>query len=201
MLNNIKISQTTDEIILNVNVIAEIQEVIEELQTKIPKLRDFYQSAKIPIRVTGRLFTETEIDMVKKVINDEIDVEVKFDDVSDLLGLHAIKKTFETKTEISETKYIQNCIRSGQKEEYSGSLVIFGDVNAGAEIIAGGNIAVLGTLRGVAHAGANGNTMAVISANSIDVTQVRIANLVREIELKIDKCPVCKIKDNNIVIE
>ncbi len=201
MLNNIKISQTTEEIILNVNVIAEIQEVIEELKTKIPKLRDFYQSAKIPIRVTGRLFTETEIEMVKKIINDEIDVEVKFDDVSDLLGLHAIKKTFETKTEISETKYIQNCIRSGQKEEYSGSLVIFGDVNAGAEIIAGGNIAVLGTLRGVAHAGANGNTMAVISANSIDVTQVRIANLVREIELKIDKCPVCKIKDNNIVIE
>ncbi len=201
MLNNIKISQTTEEIILNVNVIAEIQEVLEELQTKIPKLRDFYQSSKIPIRVTGKLFSETEIEMIKKIINDEIDVEVKFDDVSDLLGLHAIKKTFETKTEISETKYIQNCIRSGQKEEYSGSLVIFGDVNAGAEIIAGGNIAILGSLRGLAHAGANGNTMAVISANSIDVTQVRIANLVREIELKIDKCPVCKIKDNNIVIE
>ena len=201
MLNNIKISQTTEEIILNVNVIAEIQEVLEELQTKIPKLRDFYQSSKIPIRVTGKLFSETEIEMIKKIINDEIEVDVKFDDVSDLLGLHAIKKTFETKTEISETKYIQNCIRSGQKEEYSGSLVIFGDVNAGAEIIAGGNIAILGSLRGLAHAGANGNTMAVISANSIDVKQVRIANLVREIELKIDKCPVCKIKDNNIVIE
>lgn len=201
MLNNIKISQTTEEIILNVNVIAEIQEVLEELQTKIPKLRDFYQSSKIPIRVTGKLFSETEIEVIKKIINDEIEVDVKFDDVSDLLGLHAIKKTFETKTEISETKYIQNCIRSGQKEEYSGSLVIFGDVNAGAEIIAGGNIAILGSLRGLAHAGANGNTMAVISANSIDVTQVRIANLVREIELKIDKCPVCKIKDNNIVIE
>ena len=143
MLNNIKISQTTEEIILNVNVIAEIQEVLEELQTKIPKLRDFYQSSKIPIRVTGKLFSETEIEMIKKIINDEIDVDVKFDDVSDLLGLHAIKKTFETKTEISETKYIQNCIRSGQKEEYSGSLVIFGDVNAGAEIIAGGNIAIL----------------------------------------------------------
>lgn len=201
MLNNIKISQTTEEIVLNVNVIAEIQEILEELQTKIPKLRDFYQSSKIPIRVTGKLFTETEIEMVKKIINDEIDVEVKFDDVSDLLGLHAIKKTFETKTEISETKYITNCIRSGQKEEYSGSLVIFGDVNAGAEVIAGGNIAILGALRGLAHAGANGNTMAVISANSIDVTQVRIANLVKEIETKIEKCPICKIKDNNIVIE
>ena len=201
MLNNIKISQTTEEIVLNVNVIAEIQEILEELQTKIPKLRNFYQSSKIPIRVTGKLFTETEIEMIKKIINDEIDVEVKFDDVSDLLGLHAIKKTFETKTEISETKYITNCIRSGQKEEYSGSLVIFGDVNAGAEVIAGGNIAILGALRGLAHAGANGNTMAVISANSIDVTQVRIANLVKEIETKIEKCPICKIKDNNIVIE
>ena len=201
MLNNIKISQTTEEIVLNVNVIAEIQEIIEELQNKIPKLRDFYQSSKIPIRVTGKLFTETEIEMIKKIINDEIDVEVKFDDVSDLLGLHAIKKTFETKTEISETKYITNCVRSGQKEEYSGSLVIFGDVNAGAEVIAGGNIAILGALRGLAHAGANGNTMAVISANSIDVTQVRIANLVKEIETKMEKCPICKIKDNNIIIE
>lgn len=201
MLNNIKISQTTEEITLNVNVIAEIQEVIEELQAKLPKLRDFYQSSKIPIRVTGRLFTESEIEKIKKIINDEIEVEVKFDDVSDLLGLHAIKKTFETKTEISETKYITNSIRSGQKEEYTGSLVIFGDVNAGAEVIAGGNIAILGTLRGLAHAGANGNTMAVISANSIDITQVRIANLVREVELKIDKCPICKIKDNNITIQ
>ena len=35
-------------------------------------------------------------------------IEIKFDDISDLLGLHAIKKTFQTKTEISETKYIQN---------------------------------------------------------------------------------------------
>lgn len=150
MLNNIKISQTTEEIILNVNVIADMQDILAELETKIPKLRDFYQSSKIPIRVKGKLFTETEMEMIKKVINSEIDVEIKFDDVSDLLGLHAIKKTFETNTEISETKFIQNSIRSGQKEEYTGSLVICGDVNAGAEIIAGGNIIIVGTLRGLA---------------------------------------------------
>ncbi|MCI8276724.1 MAG: hypothetical protein HFJ46_02175 [Clostridia bacterium] len=200
MLNNIKISQTTEEIILNVNVIADMQDILAELETKIPKLRDFYQSSKIPIRVKGKLFTETEMEMIKKVINSEIDVEIKFDDVSDLLGLHAIKKTFETNTEISETKFIQNSIRSGQKEEYTGSLVICGDVNAGAEIIAGGNIIIVGTLRGLAHAGANGNKKAIISANSIDITQVRIANLVKEVGEKIDKCPICKIDVNEIVI-
>lgn len=200
MLNNIKISQTTEEIILNVNVIADIHEILEELQTKIPRLRDFYQSSKIPIRVTGKLFTETEMDMIKKIIHSEINVEVKFDDVSDLLGLHAIKKTFETNTEISETKFIQNSIRSGQREEYTGSLVICGDVNAGAEVIAGGNIMILGSLRGLAHAGANGNKKALISANCIDITQIRIANLVKEVGERIEKCPICKINSNEILI-
>lgn len=66
MLNNIKISQTTEEIILNVNVIADMQDILAELETKIPKLRDFYQSSKIPIRVKGKLFTETEMEMIKK---------------------------------------------------------------------------------------------------------------------------------------
>ena len=200
MLNNIKISQTTNEIILNVNVIADINEILEELQAKLPKLRDFYQTSTIPMRVTGRLFTENEIKKVKAAINAEIPVEIKFDDISDLLGLHAIKKTFEADTDISETKFIQNSLRSGHKEEYPGSIVVCGDVNFGAEIIAGGNIMILGALRGVAHAGANGNTMALISANNIDVTQIRIANLVREVGEKVDKCPICKIEKNEIVI-
>ena len=200
MLNNIKISQTTNEIILNVNVIAEMNEILEELQIKLPRLRDFYQTSTIPMRVTGRLFTENEIKKVKAAIRAEIPVEIKFDDISDLLGLHAIKKTFEADTDISETKFIQNSLRSGHKEEYPGSIVVCGDVNFGAEIIAGGNIMILGALRGVAHAGANGNTMAIISANNIDLTQIRIANLVREVGEKVDKCPICKIEKNEIVI-
>ena len=137
MLNNIKISQTTDEIILSVNIVSDIEEIAEELQTKIVKLKEFYKSAKTPIRITGRLFTEGEIERLKKIINNEIEVEVNFDEPSDLLGLHAIKKTFKTEMDVSETKYIQYSLRSGQIEEYSGSLVIIGDVNAGAEVIAG----------------------------------------------------------------
>ncbi len=200
MLNNIRISQTINEIILNVNIISDINEIIEELEMKLPKLRDFYQSSTIPIRVTGRLFTESEIKKIKSIINSEIKVEIKFDEASDLLGLHAIKKTFEADTDISETKFVQNSLRSGQREEYPGSIVICGDVNAGAEIVAGGNIIILGALRGLAHAGANGNTMAIISANYIDVTQIRIANLVREVEERVDRCPICKIQKNEIIV-
>ena len=200
MLNNIKISQTTEEIVLTVNIIADIEEVAEELTEKITKLKEFYQSAKTPIRITGRLFTEGEMERLKKIITSEIEVDVNFDEPSDLLGLHAIKKTFKTEMDVSETKYIQYSLRSGQSEEYSGSLVIIGDVNAGAEVIAGGNIFILGALRGLAHAGASGNTNAVIAANSIDATQLRIANVVKEIEAKSEKFPICKIVNNEIVI-
>lgn len=202
MLNNIKVSHTTDEIVLSVNVIADIHEVIEELMLKLPKLKEFYDTSKLPFKVVGKLFTESEIEIIKKTVNEYISgAEIKFDDISDLLGLHTIKKTFETNTDISETKFVQNSIRSGQKEEYAGSIVICGDVNPGAEVIAGGNIMVLGTLRGVAHAGANGNKKAIISANCIEVTQVRIANLVKEVAEKMEKCPICYIEMNDIIIK
>lgn len=200
MLNNIRISQTTNEIILTVNFTANINEILEELQLKLPRLREFYQTNSIPIKVTGRIFNQQEMDKIRGLILSQIKVEINFDDASDLLGLHAIKKTFEADTDISETKFIQNSLRSGKREEYPGSIVVCGDVNAGAEIIAGGNILILGALRGLAHAGANGNTMAFISANYIEPTQIRISNLVREVGEKIEKCPICKIDKNEIII-
>lgn len=200
MMNNIKISQSTNEIILTMNVVADVDALCEELKEKIVKLKEFYQSAKIPIRITGKLFTDSECERIKKIINEEIEIEINFDQPSDLLGLHAIKKTFQSETEISETKYISYSIRSGQVEEYSGSLVIIGDVNAGGEVIAGGNIAVIGALRGLAHAGANGNTKAIITANYIEPTQIRIANQVKEIGQKMEKCPICKLDGNEIKI-
>lgn len=201
MLNNIQIKQTTKEVILDINVQANNFQVVQELQEKIPKLKELYKDSKIPIRITGKLFTESEKKILEKMIATEILVDIKFDEPDELLGLHAIKKTFESKTEISETKYIYNSIRSGNKEEYAGSIVICGDVNFGAEVIAGGNITVTGALRGVAHAGANGNVKATISANTIEQTQVRIANLVEQIEEPKEKSPVYCIVANKIVLK
>lgn len=68
----------------------------------------------------------------------------------------------------------------GQRIEYEGSLVILGDVNGGAEVIAGENIVILGILRGLAHAGARGNKEAIIAAASIEAPQLRISNIIKE---------------------
>ena len=83
------------------------------------------------------------------------------------LGLHNIKRTFKREIAVSETKFHRGSLRSGQKLETEGSLVILGDVNSGAEVIASDNIVVLGALRGLAHAGAKGNEQAIIAARLI----------------------------------
>ncbi len=103
------------------------------------------------------------------------------------------------------TKFIQGTVRSGQRINYEGNVVIIGDVNPGAEIIAYGNIVVMGSFRGIAHAGSNGNTRACVVAYYLDPTQLRIAD-------KIARCPdgdyekpkgpeLARIRDNIVYIE
>lgn len=79
-----------------------------------------------------------------------------------------------------DARIVYATLRSGQKIETEHSLVVFGDVNSGAELIAGGDIIVLGTLRGVAHAGAYDETGGgrVIFALDLRPTQLRIGMVI-----------------------
>lgn len=74
--------------------------------------------------------------------------------------------------------YLRQTLRSGQSVSHMGHLVIVGDVNPGAEVIAEGDITVWGALRGIAHAGINGNTQAEIRALRLEPIQVRIAHAI-----------------------
>jgi septum site-determining protein MinC len=68
-------------------------------------------------------------------------------------------------------------LRSGQVLRKTESIVIIGDVNPGAQVVSGGDIMVWGRLRGIAHAGAEGNRRSVVAAIDFVPTQLRIANL------------------------
>lgn len=74
-----------------------------------------------------------------------------------------------------ETKIIARTVRSGGRVESTGSAIILGDVNAGAEIVAEGDVVVVGTLRGLVHAGASGNESAIIWAQEFKSPNLRIA--------------------------
>jgi septum site-determining protein MinC len=70
---------------------------------------------------------------------------------------------------------LDRTLRSGQVIQHPGHVVVLGDVNPGAEIVAGGNIIVWGHLRGVVHAGAGGDETASVCALDLAPTQLRIA--------------------------
>lgn len=74
------------------------------------------------------------------------------------------------------TLLVRHTMRSGQAVKFSGNVVVLGDVNPGAEIHAGGDIIVMGWLRGLAHAGGDSNEKAKVSAFRLDPTQLRVAH-------------------------
>ena len=199
-----QIKLATDEITLRIFENSNTNEIKQDLEHSIVYLKNLYKDAKTPIRVTGKTLTSEEIDMVEGIIKRNIDVNVSFDSPREM-GLSEIKKAFDKEIETSETKYYKGSLRCGQKLEYEGSIVVIGDVNGGAEIIARDNIVILGKLRGIAHAGAKGNKKAIIAAQSIESPQIRISNIVKEIEKKEEekkeKRKYAYINGENILVE
>jgi septum site-determining protein MinC len=72
--------------------------------------------------------------------------------------------------------FCQETIRSGQSVYHDGHVIVLGDVNPGAQVVAGGNVLVWGRLRGFVHAGAHGDRDACICALELAPTQLRIAD-------------------------
>ena len=204
MKNNIiSINLKKDEILIRLSDKATQDEILEVLKKKLPELKKFYKEEKNPIKVTGKILKNKEIDEIEALIKEKIDVEVDFD-MPKSLGLSGITKAYNKEIAISETKFHKGSLRSGQKIEVEGSLVILGDVNSGAEVIASDNIVVLGALRGLAHAGAKGNKQAVVAAGLFDAVQIRIANIVKEIirdEEPMHKQAYISVVNEKIIIE
>lgn len=191
MNNCININMKKNQVIIKIDENAEQREIVSCLKRKILELKNLYKDDKTPILITGKILKNREMEEIQLVIKKFIDVQIDFDSPK-VLGLHGIKKTFYKEVATSETKFHKGSLRSGQRLEFEGSIVIIGDVNAGAEVVAGENIVVLGILRGLAHAGAKGNKDAVIEAVDIEAVQIRIADIVKEIER--DEGEIRKVK-------
>ena len=203
MKSCISITLKKNELVIKIDEEASFENIINSFQRKLPELKKLYKDDSTPIRISGKILKNKEIDQIQALIKDNIDVEIEFDTPKSL-GLSAIKKVFDQKIGTSETTFHRGSLRSGQKMEAEGSIVIIGDVNSGAEVIAQDNIIVVGSLRGLAHAGAKGNKQAIIATGVFDTVQVRIANIVKEInrdEEPLHKNSYVYVQNDKIVIE
>ena len=177
----INVLQKNNHTVIKISEDAEYEEIKKNIKVKVSQLKKLYKEEKTPIQIVGKVLKNKEIEEIERIIKSELNVDIDFDMPREL-GLSNIKRTFTQEIITSETKFHRGSLRSGQRMEEDGSIVILGDVNAGAEVIASENIVVLGTLRGLAHAGAKGNKEAIISAGRLDTFQLRIANIVKEID-------------------
>ena len=119
------------------------------------------------------------------------------------------KPKVETKIQKSEKNVhqmmiVNRTIRGGQEIRTQNSVLICGNVNPGAQIIAGGSIDIRGVCRGLVHAGAFGDEKACIVADQLMPLQIRIADLVAtspDVNEKVDTPERASIKNGQIVIE
>jgi septum site-determining protein MinC len=165
----------------------------EQLLQTVSSQGEFFRGARVALQVVDRVLGAAELGALRDELSGHevtlwavLSSAKSTRDAAGDLGLaHQLDPAPEA-TELApaphdaalpgeEAILIQRTMRSGHSVRYPGHVFVLGDVNPGAEIIAGGNILVWGRLRGVAHAGAAGDEQAVVCALDLAPTQLRIA--------------------------
>jgi septum site-determining protein MinC len=199
-MENITIKGNKEGIVVYINS-SNFDEVKNELFEKINKAKDFFSGSKLIIRDNNKYLDEEKYNLLKELLINNFNIQVIDTKNS------STKKRLPSLYDQSEvrTKFIRNIIRSGQLIKYNGNIVIIGDVNCGAEVIASGSIIILGVLRGIAHAGFNGNRKSYVAAYKLEPSQLRIANLIARApdnyKQPSDIPEIAIIKQGGIVVE
>ncbi|PRO64892.1 septum site-determining protein MinC [Alkalicoccus urumqiensis] len=153
--------------------------LIDELKRRLEEQKDQLSSPsreKLQVIVdTGRRFLTDQQKQEIESLHESYHIQVaRFQ--SEVISIEEA----EAKQKASKVTRLAKVIRSGQVQEMDGDVLLIGDVNPGAVLKATGSIFILGSLKGTAHAGVEGNIRAVISASFMDPAQLRIAHIVRE---------------------
>jgi septum site-determining protein MinC len=171
----VTIKGTKDGLTLHLDDSCSFQELLQDLEEKLSlNHRQDENSPLVPVRlkVGNRYLTEQQENELKNLIRSKKHLVVEAIDSNVISKEEAIQ--LRKKTEIVSVSKI---VRSGQVLEVEGDLLLIGDVNPGGMVRAGGNIFILGALRGIAHAGCFGNKEAVIAASLMKPTQLRISDI------------------------
>jgi septum site-determining protein MinC len=163
------------------------QMILKYLEKRLEESNRFFRSAKIIIDLGLRPFRFDEVVAIRDLLKNHWQAHITelrlghsfdsfFEWASKLIGIPIHQLPVQEKE--PEPVIIKQTCRSGTRIEAPQDCVVLGDVNPGAEIIAGKDIVVFGVLRGTAHAGAYGNRESKIWALSIEPSQLRIADLV-----------------------
>ncbi|MDN7245872.1 septum site-determining protein MinC [Planococcus shenhongbingii] len=181
MKNLVYIKGTKQGLVLQLDDQCSYTDLLKELQAKVsdPALEG---SAEVQINLGNRYCTEAQIKEITNITQKDTELRV----VSVKSDVITVEESNRRILERQSETYV-GIVRSGQIVRAEGDLVVVGDVNPNGRVVAGGNIYVLGRLKGIAHAGANGNREAVIAASWLEATHLQIDD---ELEIMTDELTV-----------
>ncbi len=153
------------------------EELLEAVETKFRETAKFWGAVQMTLTLEGRKLSAQEEFAVVNAVTENSDIEVLCLIDSDARRIERCEKALNEKLmELSAQtgQFYKGNLRAGDVLESEASIVVIGDVGAGAKVVAKGNIIVLGTLSGTACAGVTGNENAVVVAFGMAPEQVRV---------------------------
>lgn len=184
----ISIKGGRDGLRLRLDAGAEWAALVTQLERQLAQNKSFFDGAKLVLDVGERALSEEQLAQVLSLMQQH-GVEADAIDASARESRNAARAAGLTARPLpryaeppaapsaeSEATLLMRTVRSGQVVRHHGHITLIGDVNPGAELIAGGSVIVWGRLRGLVHAGALGNAQALVCALELRPTQLRIAD-------------------------
>ena len=192
--------------------------VLEALEQALREAEAFFRGGRLILELGARELNQSQLTSIRALLS-QYDIELwavlSEDDKTVHLArsngvLTRLPKDNEPRKSTVEIPpqqqalFVQQTLRSGQRIHYPGHVTLLGDINPGAEIVAGGNIIVWGAIRGVAHAGAFGDEESVICALELQPSQIRIAGYIGrppEQRRQSSEPEIARVEGNHIVAE
>lgn len=200
---------------------ADFSAVAGELRRKLTRSDGFFAGASVRISTGGRELPPEQIGELARIVKEEFGLKLSaIEQLNEDLAWEPSENEgqasgaasrlvdqggFDSRMMDRATLMVKRTLRSGQSVRYNGNVVVLGDANPGSEIIASGDIIVMGSLRGVAHAGATGDRQAMVAAFRLLPTQLRIAHFIARAPDEKQPLPnvpeIARIKDDLVVVE
>jgi septum site-determining protein MinC len=184
---------------LNLDPDEDFDIIMAYLMTLLKDRASFYQGSRI-IGIKGKKLSYKQKAAIETLIYDQYGITVESleepEEISPIIDASPKRPVEDVISEVtkpdrsvpivkepavtcvSDTHFVFGTMRSGKSVHYPGHVIVIGDVNPGAEIVAEGNIIVMGRVLGFIHAGSAGNDKAIVIANLLKPTQIRISTYI-----------------------
>ena len=165
---------------LRLNATLPFPELLKAVEEKFRQSADFFKNAKMAVSFSGRTLSISEEEQLIQVITQTTSLEIiciiDHDERKELIYKRAVAQSLSER-EKSDGQFYRGTLKKRQLLESESSIVILGDVEFGAKVVAKGNIIIIGTLYGSVHAGAAGDRNAFVIALSMQPQRLVIGDI------------------------